>query len=148
MKSRKAKRDDHAVWADMRSQLWPSPETDHLSELEEYFSNTSIDIVQAYVIEDETETVAGFIELNLRNFAEGSRSPKVPYVEAWFVRSNCRGQGWGKRLMEQAEQWALEQGYSELASDTELVNTHSIAMHRALGFEETERIVCFLKKLA
>ena len=72
----------------------------------------------------------------------------MPYVEAWFVRSDCRGQGWGKRLMEQAEQWALEQGYSELASDTELINAHSIAMHRALGFEETERVVCFLKKLA
>ena len=132
----------------MRSQLWPDSKDDHAVELEQYFSGCSMDIVQAYVVEDENETAVGFIELNLRNFAEGSRSPEVPYVEAWFVSSDCRGRGWGKRLMEQAEQWALEQGYSELASDTELVNTRSIAMHRALGFEETERVVCFLKKLA
>ena len=132
----------------MRSQLWPDSKDDHPAELEEYFSGSSIDIVQAYVVEDESESAVAFIELNLRNFAEGSRSSRVPYVEGWFVRQDYRGQGWGKRLMEKAEQWALEQGSSELASDTELVNTRSIAMHRALGFEETERVVCFLKKLA
>lgn len=148
MNIRKVRYADLEAWTEMRSQLWPDLKDDHAVELEQYFSGRSIDIVQAYVIEDKNEIAVGFIELNLRNFAEGSRSPEVPYVEAWFVRGACRGQGWGKRLMEQAEQWALEQGYSELASDTELVNTHSIAMHRALGFEETERVVCFLKKLA
>ena len=148
MNIRKARYADLEAWTEMRSELWPDSKDDHAVELEQYFLGSSIDIVQAYVIEDENEIAVGFIELNLRNFAEGSRSPKVPYVEAWFVKSDYRAQGWGKRLMEQAEQWALEQGYSELASDTELVNTHSIAMHRALGFEETERVVCFLKKLA
>ncbi|MEM7053373.1 MAG: GNAT family N-acetyltransferase [Pseudomonadota bacterium] len=148
MKIRKAQPEDLGAWLDLRSQLLPDPKVDHLAELEEYFSDTSIDIVQAYVVEDDSQAVVGFIELNLRNFAEGSRSPRVPYVEAWFVRSGCRGQGWGRRLMRQAEQWALAQGFSELASDTELVNKKSIAVHRALGFEETERVVCFLKKLA
>ena len=148
MEIRKAQPADLEAWLDLRSQLWPDPTVDHAAELEEYFSGTSIDIVQAYVIEDGNQSVVGFIELNLRNFAEGSRSPRVPYVEGWFIRPDYRGQSWGRRLMEKAEQWALEQGRSELASDTELVNTRSIAIHRALGFEETERVVCFLKKLA
>ena len=115
MNIRKARYADLEAWAEMRSELWPDSKDDHMVELKQYFLGSSIDIVQAYVIEDENEIAVGFIELNLRNFAEGSRSPKVPYVEAWFVRSDCRGRGWGKRLMKQAEQWALEQGYSELA---------------------------------
>jgi hypothetical protein len=47
----------------------------------------------------------------------------------------------------QAEQWATSLGYSELGSGTEIENHVSIAAHLALGFEEVERFVCFLKKL-
>ena len=50
-------------------------------------------------------------------------------------------------LMKAAEQWAQEKGFSELASDTETSNLKSIAIHKQLGFEETERVVCFLKQL-
>ncbi len=86
--------------------------------------------------------------MNMRNFAEGSRLPEVPYVEAWYIRESCQGQGHGKKLMQRAEEWAIEKGYSELASDTEVTNHQSIAIHKVLGFEETERVVCFLKKLS
>jgi len=44
-------------------------------------------------------------------------------------------------------QWARERGCSELASDALLDNAASRAMHRALGFEETERAVFFRKSL-
>ena len=50
----------------MRSELWPDSKDDHMVELEQYFLGSSIDIVQAYVIEDENEIAVGFIELNLR----------------------------------------------------------------------------------
>lgn len=49
--------------------------------------------------------------------------------------------------MQKAEQWAISQGYSELASDTKIDNNRSISMHKHLGVLETERIVCFLKRL-
>lgn len=49
--------------------------------------------------------------------------------------------------MEQAEAWAVERGFFELASDTEINNEKGIAIHKRLGYQETERIVCFLKKL-
>lgn len=111
-----------------------------------YFTGSSIDIVQAYVGEIKSQIV-GFLELNIRNFAEGSRSPKLPYVEAWYIKPRYRGKGYGALLMKQAENWAISQGYSELASDTELENHRSIALHKHLGFVETERVVCFLKKL-
>jgi hypothetical protein len=41
----------------------------------------------------------------------------------------------------------LQNGFSELASDTVLNNENGIAMHKHLGFVETERILCFIKKL-
>ncbi len=63
------------------------------------------------------------------------------------MRQACRGRGYGKALMTMAERWARAQGYTELASDTELDNTAGILVHKKLGFVETERIVCFLKKL-
>ncbi len=147
MRIRKAKRGDLAEWANMRAQLWPDSPDGHIGEIEDYFSGASIDIVQAFVLENQEGSLSGFMELNIRNFAEGSRSPKLPYVEAWFIREEYRGKGFGKKLIKRAERWAIERGYSELASDTEITNQKSIAIHKTLGFEETERIVCFLKKL-
>ncbi|MES9945192.1 MAG: GNAT family N-acetyltransferase [Candidatus Thiodiazotropha sp.] len=143
---REATLNDALAWSEMRTDLWAETEDMHVAEIKEYFSGTSIDIVQVYVGEVGLETV-GFLELNIRNFAEGSRSPKLPYVEAWYIKPKYRGNGYGALLMQQAEKWAVAKGYSELASDTELDNDRSIAMHKHLGFVETERVVCFLKKL-
>jgi len=44
--------------------------------------------------------------------------------------------------------WARAHGCIELASDALLENTASHAMHAALGFEETERVVFFCKPLS
>ena len=131
----------------MRNILWPESIELHANEIQEFFDNKSIDIVETYVIERDNSKLAGFIELNIRNFAEGSRSPEVPYVEAWFIDEDCRAKGLGTQLMETAEAWALKKGYSELASDTETFNEYSISLHQKLGFKETDRVVCFLKKL-
>ena len=131
----------------MRSLLWPDSPQQHYEEIGEFFSNTSIDIVQVFVIERTESGLAGFIEINVRNFAEGSRSPKVPYIEAWFVDEDTREKGWGRKLMETAEHWALESGFNELGSDTEIGNYKSIEAHKKLGFKEVERVVCFLKEL-
>ena len=45
------------------------------------------------------------------------------------------------------EQWAGEMGCTELASDALVGNEVSHKMHEALRFEETERVVYFLKRL-
>ncbi len=138
---------DLSAWAAMRSQLWPDGSDQHAGEVKAYFAGDSIDIKCCYVIEKATGELCGFLELNVRNFAEGSRQSAVPYVEAWFIKPEYQGQGLGKKLMQQAEQWARQMGHHELASDTEVHNHKSIAIHQNLGFTETERVVCFLKKL-
>lgn len=143
---RRATRNDRSAWSAMRTDLWPETDDAHLAEIDAYFSGTSIDIVEVLIVESASAAV-GFLELNIRDFAEGSRNARVPYVEAWYVAPRHRGKGFGALLMQAAERWATDKGYSELASDTELDNTHSIALHGHLGFVETERLVCFLKKL-
>jgi aminoglycoside 6'-N-acetyltransferase I len=68
-------------------------------------------------------------------------------VEGWYVDGDLRGGGYGRQLIQAAERWAIEHGFDELASDAELGNMDSIAAHQAVGFEEVERLVCFIKKL-
>ena len=139
--------DDIQAWCRMRTKLWPDATDQHLAEIKEFFSANSNHIVQVYIAATTTGHLVGFIELNLRDIVEGASSARVPYVEGWFIDKEYRAAGLGQRLMQQAENWAKALGYNELASDTETDNTDSIDIHKHLGFEETARVVCLLKKL-
>jgi aminoglycoside 6'-N-acetyltransferase I len=146
MTIRKIGIDDSQIWIRFRSELWPQSADNHADEIADFFAGSSMDIEEVFVVENDDGKVVGFIELNTREFAEGSRHPLVPYVEAWFVEKGHRHRGHGRKLMEAAENWARRNGFTELASDAEITNARSIELHKALGFEETERIVCFLKR--
>ncbi len=143
---REVSENDIDQWSQLRTALWPDTDDAHLAEINSYFAGTSNDMVIVYIAQLEQATI-GFLELNLRTCVEGSRNPKVPYVEGWYIRPEQQGRGYGKKLLQQAERWAREKGYAELASDTEIDNRHSISIHKHLGFRETERIVCFVKNL-
>ena len=147
MKLRKINLTDINEWARMRNLLWHSRLKEHLLDIERYFSGNAVNIAEVFVLERSNGELGGFIELNLRNYAEGSESTAVPYVEGWYIDPDLRGKGYGKQLIEVAEKWAKENRFDELASDTELGNSDSIAAHKALGFKEVDRIICFIKKL-
>lgn len=147
MKIRKADLRDKSEWLRMRNALWSGSFEEHLEDITNYFLNKKIGVVEAFVLERNNGKLGGFIELNLRNYAEGSKSFKVPYVEGWYVDLDLRNCGYGKQLIQIAENWAIENGFNELASDAEIENFDSIAAHKALGFKEVERIVCFIKQL-
>jgi len=131
----------------MRAALWPQALDEHPSAIDAFLSGQSKVIDEALVCETDRGALVGFLELRVRNYAEGTDSLAVPYVEGWYVDPEYRLQGAGALLMRHAERWALESGYAELASDTEIGNVDSIAAHRALGFEVTDKVVCFLKKI-
>lgn len=138
---------DKDEWLRMRKILWPEFPEDHEPEIESYFTGKRIHLQEVLVLERSNGKLGGFIELNLRNYAEGSIAEKVPFIEGWYVDADLRDSGFGRQLIKAAEHWALEGGFTELASDAEITNTKSIAAHQALGFNEVERIVCFIKKL-
>ncbi len=131
----------------MRTLLWPDTPDAHHSEIEPYFSGNSHNPSLVYVAENPDGGLCGFIEISIRNYAEGSISSAVPFVEGWYVDPEFQGQGLGKRLIETVEAWSLANGYKELGSDAEIDNEDSIAAHKRLGFEETGRCVCFLKTI-
>lgn len=136
---------DIASWCKMRNMLWPEEAERNNLEANKFFDGSSklSDVLMAEIDGE----LAGFIELSIRDFATGSSSFSVPYIEAWFVQSEYRGQHIGSLLIAEAEKWAMEKGFSELASDTEIENQGSIQKHIALGFTEVGRTIHFMKKL-
>ena len=147
MNIRFVEKSDKETWSRFRGELWPESSDDHASEIESYFEGDSIDIDTVFIAENTDPTTVGFLELNIRNYAEGSRISPIPYIEAWYVAKQHRGKGIGRALIRAAEQWSIENGYTEIASDTTPENTNSINAHKHLGFQEVERVVCFLKQL-
>ena len=90
----------------------------------------------------------GLVEVALRSdYVNGTESSPVGFLEGLYVDRAFRQQGIAALLVKTAELWAREQGCTEMASDALLDNTASQALHAALGFEETERVVYFRKPL-
>jgi len=69
------------------------------------------------------------------------------FLEGWWVDDDVRRAGVGRALVAAVEQWARAHGFTELGSDALLDNALSHQAHRALGFEERERVVYFRKRL-
>ena len=117
-----------------RQALWPDfPKLEHVRAIEVTIT-TKIDV--AFVAESQSGQVVGFVEASLRSFAEGCDTSPVGYVEGWFVRPEHRRQGIGQALVAAAEQWAIEQGCVEMASDARIENTVSQQAHLAIGFKK------------
>lgn len=133
----------------MRSRLYSNPDS---QEIEGWFDaekcgGTPLVGVAVLVADRGNGGLAGFVEIGSRNYAEGCTTKPVAYLEGWYVDPDARLTGLGASLIQAAETWALQHGFSEMASDTELGNDVSLQAHTALGFEEVERQICFRKRL-
>lgn len=100
-----------------------------------------------FVASNADGQLVAFIEVALRDYAEGCETSPVGYIEAWYVEPHVRGQKLGRDLALTAEQWARERGCVEMASDTWLDNEASIAVHERMGYHEVDRLVHFIKRL-
>jgi aminoglycoside 6'-N-acetyltransferase I len=137
---------DAAEWLRMRDALWPAE--GHAEEIEEHLRSGGTPLLAiVFVAERPSHSLAGFLELGLRAYAEGCQASPVPFIEGWYVDEDVRRGGIGRELVRAAEEWARAQGYRELASDVELENEASLDAHRALGYEEVSRLVCFRRVL-
>ena len=129
----------------MRAALWPDDD-DYETSIAAYFAASDPDVVTLMAFDGDEQPV-GFAEVGTRAYAEGCEASPVAFLEGWYVIPEARGTGAGRALVAAAEDWARSKGLRELGSDTELHNEAAINAHKALGFEETERLVCFLKRL-
>ena len=137
---------DRDEWFRMRDRLWTGSPDDHVREIDTFFATPQDGAT--FVVERSDGGLCGFIEISLRNYAEGCITSPVPYIEGWYVDEDMRRSKLGSRLVQAAEEWARSQGFSEIASDTQLENEVSQQAHQALGYQEVERLVCFRKSLA
>jgi aminoglycoside 6'-N-acetyltransferase I len=145
---RHAVEQDTASWCMLRNALWPTDnDSSHATEIARFFTGQLKTPLAVLLAEEAGRGVVGFVELNIRPYAEGCTTDRVGFLEGWFVLPDVRRRGVGRALIAAAEQWALSQGCTEFASDALADNNLSTAAHRALGFEEVEVIRCFRKDL-
>lgn len=97
-----------------------------------------------FLVIDEEGSPVGLAEVSLRaDPVPGTRSTPVAFLEAIYVAPPARRHGLARALVTHARAWGQVHGCAEFASDALLDNADGLALHRALGFEETTRIVCF-----
>jgi aminoglycoside 6'-N-acetyltransferase I len=138
--------DDRPEWLRMRLVLWDDcPVDEQEREMDEYLRDERNQVMLA---ERPEGGLCGFIETSIHPWAVGCNHHPVAYIEAWYVDANRRRQGIGRALVQAAEAWAQSHGCRQIASDTQLENLVSQRAHRALGYEETYRLVYFKKDLS
>ena len=135
---------DATQWAAMRADLWPEETPgEHARETAELLAAGPTDRGATLVAEGPDGALRGFVEMSVRNYAEDCETDRVGYCEGWYVKPEYRRTGVGRALMAAGVEWARARSCSEFASDALLENELSYAAHKALGFVETCRIVCF-----
>jgi aminoglycoside 6'-N-acetyltransferase I len=91
-------------------------------------------------------SAVGFVEASKRvDYVNGTNTSPVAFLEGLYVEPATRGNGVARALVGAVEAWAAAEGCTELASDSPLENVVAHAVHRALGFTETERVVYFCR---
>jgi aminoglycoside 6'-N-acetyltransferase I len=133
---------DVAAWARMRAALWPDEDAAELAR-----EAAAMDMA-AFVAEAPGGGLIGFIELAVRNYAEGAPPGPAAYVEGVWVEPQSRRRGVARHLLAAAEQWGRDRGLAHLGSDALIDNAASHAWHRAAGFAEVERLVVFGKPIS
>lgn len=130
----------------LAGQLWPGHTPEALrEELEPLLSSDEAAFALAF---DASGQPAGFAQCQLRHdYVEGSAGSPTAYLEGIFVREDCRRRGIARKLQRACEDWARGRGCTEMGSDCALDNAASERFHLHAGFQEANRIICFIKNL-
>lgn len=139
---------DMEAWRSLRGLLWPRvSNADQIIETQRLFAEQHRYAACMAISCDGARV--GFAEAAVRHdYVNGCSASPVLFLEGIYVLPDVRRMGIASALCAALSQWGCERGCTEFASDTQLDNTHAQAWHRALGFEETERVVFFRKPLA
>ncbi len=138
---------DHVAWCTLRSQLWPHVRyDDHVLETQRLLSDKLT--YSAFIAFSSANLPVGFAEAAVRSdYVNGCHTSPVLFLEGIYVIPTARRAGVATALCAAIAEWGAARGLTEFASDTGVDNLYAQALHRALGFEETERVVFFRKRL-
>ena len=141
----KAGKRDLKTLANLAALLWESAS---VNELMTEFSAMISKGKSQFFLKYEDDIPIGFAQCQLRyDYVEGTKTTPVGYLEGIFVKEGYRNRGYAKELLAECEAWAKDNGCQEFASDCEIENTGSFYFHKAMGFTEANRIICFTKAL-
>ncbi|MEO0769577.1 MAG: GNAT family N-acetyltransferase [Cyanobacteria bacterium J06649_4] len=140
-------------WVAMALLLWPAEEESAEQALLEMRAELE-GILQsprdtALIVRDGDGVAIAFMNLSLCNeYVPGATRFPVAYVEGIYVADCARKSGVGAALMQRAQMWATENDCTQMASDVLIENEESCRFHTRVGFEEVERVVCFIKDVS
>jgi aminoglycoside 6'-N-acetyltransferase I len=139
---------DISSWRFLRRSLWPhTSENDHARETAQLLAEPRR-YVTFIAISSEGEAL-GFAEAAIRDdYVNGCDTSPVVFLEGIYVVPGARRRGIARALCRAIEEWGDSNCCSEFASDTSIDNLEAQALHRALGFDETERVVFFRRRLS
>ena len=132
-------------WLRMRRALYP----DTLMETHEKEMDTILsqpESQQCFMALKDEKSI-GFIEVSIRDWAEGCETNDVGYLESMFVDEFFRRLGVGEALCLMAETWARQKGVHEMGSDVDIDNETAFSWHRDMNYEESGRSIHMSKKL-
>jgi aminoglycoside 6'-N-acetyltransferase I len=136
-----------ADWVVLRVELWPHEAKAELERQGRELLTREPEAV-AFLLREQTGAAIAMAEATIRrDYVNGCTTSPVAFLEGIYVQPSWRRQGLARRLCAAVEAWGREQGCREFASDALLDNEVSHRMHRALGFKERERVVCYCKPL-
>jgi aminoglycoside 6'-N-acetyltransferase I len=143
-----ASTEDAGAWLELRLALWPGERRDEFTaEIATLLADPGDTI--NLIARADTGEAAGFAEAALRrDYVEGCSTSPVVFLEGIYVAPTHRRKGVAGALIRAVEDWGRQNGCTEFASDAHIDNLDSHAMHRAIGFTETERVVYFRKELS
>ena len=142
---REAGKDDVNIIAELAVLLWDGNSAEDLID---EFSGIIVKEDARIFLKYESGIPIGFAQCQLRHdYVEGTETSPVGYLEGIFVKEDFRHRGYAKELLVWCENWARTKGCEEFASDCETDNHVSFCFHKAVGFIEANRIICFTKKL-
>jgi aminoglycoside 6'-N-acetyltransferase I len=134
-------------WVELRLALWPHAGAAEL-EREAPALLDKKPAAAAFLLRDEAGRAVAFAEATVRvDYVNGCSTSPVGFLEGIYVLPEWRRRGAARLLCRAVEAWSREHGCRELTSDTEIDNGLSQRMHEALGFSESERVVCYHKRL-
>ncbi|MDH4441285.1 MAG: GNAT family N-acetyltransferase [Rhizobium sp.] len=139
--------EDLDAWAGLRQRLWPELSLEgHRDEIREALGEP--DRLVAFLAIGPAGDVVGLAEASLRSdYVNGCETSPAAFLEGIIVDPAARRSGIAVALVAAVCGWARALGVREIASDADLDNHASHALHAALGFQETERVVYFRKVL-
>ncbi len=132
-------------WVKMGVQLWPDNTEDELKEVFLDILKSDKEEGLLYYLDNE---YVGFINVSIRSdYVSGSTSSPVGYVEGIYVKPEYRNRSIARELVRAGELWASDRGCKQMGSDILIDNNTSYDFHKKVGFEEVERVICFIKDI-